>query len=331
MVSRGMTALQGILLGTALSFAPALAQGEPDDVEALIDLARGGAAGAVLARPAGDLAAILATASDAQRAALVAALAPEQAEALVAALVAEGVAPGTAGDIISALLSGVPDPFAEPREADGIAPTGIDLSAILAGDPEAAGDPGALERIIALVLEGAPADALPQVAEALHAAIDSCDVEMAQAAYEGHVLASLAFDRRLADRLVALGNSCDEAFAERLARILVTLADEGGDEVLSSTIETALALEGGQMLRIAAALRGEVEVAALPVAADPAVPPAVIGGAGSSPAGLPATAPGRDAIFAAGGSGGGGLTGGTNSVTRLSSDRNGPRDVSETN
>jgi hypothetical protein len=277
MTGRGLAVVKVVVLGAALSLAPAQAQETPGDIEGLIELARAEAVGEAPELPWVDLVAIVSEASDAQLWELVTALAPAEVDVLLAALPAGGAAPGVTADVVSAALSV---------------------------------DPAAADRLVAVVEQTTDPAMRPQIAERLFARIDRCDPEMPSTVHQAHVLAVLSLDRTLATRVVFRGNSCDDAFAAQLARILVDIT-ETGDEALASAIETALALEGGEILRLASALRGELEVAAVPEAtppavpaAPPAVPPAPIGGGGASPSGAAATTPGRDAIFFASGSSG---------------------------
>lgn len=281
MRARYKKVIQALAVGSVLGLSPAWAQQDAADIKTLLDLAANDSARDVVSLPGDQLGEILAGASQAEREALVAALDAEEVDALLAALALGGAAAAVIANTVSAVITTAPD---------------------------------ATDRIIDVVLQNAPPVALPQIAAALYDVIDRVFAEMAPPVFDGHVQAALAFDARIASRLVALGNTWDMADATRLARVLVALA-EGDDTTLASTIETALALEGGQMLQLAAQFRDELPVAAVPEAPPPVppvavAPPAPIGGGAASPAGLAATGPARDAIFFASGQGGAGLAAG---------------------
>jgi hypothetical protein len=269
----GMRAVRVLLLGTALGVVPALAvaQTVPVDIENLTALAASPEAAQVLALPASDLAGLLTTASPEQLTTFVAALTPAELDALVALLVVNRAEPQLMAAIVSA--------------------------ALLLDSARAA-------LLIDIIQGDAPPAARSQIAAGLFGRIDSCRPDLERAAHGAHVLAALSLDTGLAPRLIAVGNGCNEADAQRLAEILFAIL-ETADETLASAIETALALEGGQMLRLIAALRGELEVAAVtPEPPAPLVPPTPIG-AGAASGGASATTAGVDAIFAQAGSGGG--------------------------
>ncbi|TVS04703.1 MAG: hypothetical protein EA407_03855 [Rhodobacteraceae bacterium] len=287
MRSKYSTLLQALILGTALGVAPVVAQDATDDIGILIELARNDAAQDIVALPGSALADILGAASQDQLEELVGSLAAEDVDAILASLALTGADPRLQANMVSAVITS---------------------------------DPEATARIIDVILQNSPLIVLPDIAQGLYELIERVYADMSLAVFEGHVLAAVTFDRRIAGLLVELGNTWDTANAARLARALVTIAEDAEAD-LASAIETALALAGGQMLQLAAEFRDEIDVAAIPDPAPPppaapGVPPAGIGGGGASPAGTGATAPGRDAIFAAGGGTGTGLGSGPSFTPR---------------
>ncbi len=273
------TFVQAVALGVALGQTPALAQDDGADIQTLIELAGNDSAQDIVALPGAELAAILDAASQAERRALVSELPDEEIDALMTTLAQDAADPVLIGQMVSAVISEGPD---------------------------------ATDRIIELVLLNTAPSRLPPIAAELYDVIDREFAELSLAVFDGHVLAALTFDSDLAGPLVELGNTWDEANAARLARALSLIAEQD-DGALASAIETALAIEGGQMIRLASEFREELPVAATPEApapappATPAVPPAGIGGGGASPGGTLATTPGLDALFAAGNTPGTGL------------------------
>lgn len=268
MQSRYATLMQALVLATALGVTPGVAQ-EAADIEGFIELARADAAQDLVALPGAELAGLLDAGSRAQREELVASLAADEVDAILASLALTGADPVLLADMVSAVITT---------------------------------DPEATDRIIETVLENSAPVNLPAIAQGIYEEIAQTHAEMSLPVFEGHVLAAVRFDRQIARQLVELGNSWDTANAARLARALATIADTA-DELLASAIETALALEGGQMLQLAAEFRDEIAVAATPdpapvAPAPPAVPPAGIGGAGAADAGTAAATSGQDAIFA---------------------------------
>lgn len=278
MTSGYRTFLQAFGLGTALGLAPAIAQDDATDISTLIELAQNAAAQDVISLPGGQLADILTEADDAQRDRLIAELSAGDTDALLGTLALSGAAPELLAEMVSAIITL---------------------------------DPDAADRVIEIVQQNVAPAVLPDIAAGVFDVIEADHADMSRPVLDGHVLAALSFDTGLSERLIALGNSWDRPDAEELAHVLVDII-ERDDAALASAIETALALEGGQMLELVAELRDEIPVAALPeataaVPAAPAVPPAGVGGAGTSPGGTAASTPGRDAIFAAGGGSGPGL------------------------
>ena len=284
MTSGYRTFLHAFGLGTALSLAPALAQEDTTDISTLIQLAENEAARDVVALPGSQLVETLSAADAEQRAALIARLSAGDTDALVATLALSGAAPDLLANMVSVI---------------------IEL------------DPGATDRIIEVVLQNVAPAVLPAIGSGVLDVIAEDHASMSRPVLRGHVLAALSFDRFISERLFTLANTWPRGDAAELAAVLVDIT-EGDDAALTSAIETSLALEGRQILALVAELRGELAVAALPEApaplpvapAAPAVPPAAIGGGGASPGGTAATTPGVDAIFAAGGGTGTGLSGG---------------------
>ena len=273
--------VQALGFGVALGLAPAIAQDDTTDITTLIELAANAAAQDVVALPGSQLAGILSDADGAQRTQLIAQLSDGDRDMLLTTLALSGASPALLADMVSAIITLNPD---------------------------------ATDRMIEIILQNVAPAILPEIAESLYELIERLYAEMSRPILSGHVLAALAFDSTLSERLIRSANAWERQDAETLALVLVDIA-ERDDAVLASAIETALALEGGQMLELGSALRAEVPVAALPeapaaAALTPAVPPADIGGGGASPGGSTATTPGSDAVFAASGSAGTGLGGG---------------------
>ena len=175
------------------------------------------------------------------------------------------------------------------------------ISAVLTLEPANSG------HVIDESLQYLPSDLLAGIAEELYQAIAEAFSDMPFGIFEAHVLATMRFDRRMAHRLVALGNTWDADNKARLARALVSIIDNS-DLVLASAIETAIAIEGGEILQMAAAFRDEIAVSAIPVemsemSSPSALSPATIGGPGTVSAGSVASASGSYVTFAPNGLG----------------------------
>ncbi|MFN3845088.1 MAG: hypothetical protein ACK4RZ_04570 [Paracoccaceae bacterium] len=226
----------------------------------------------------------------------------------------------TADELAAILSTAMPD----QQRALITALSSEDRTAVLAGQAQANTDPSPLagliadmitadprttEQIIAQVRQAMPTTALSPLAKQKTFAIASRCALADQAALTGMVLANTAFDTGAADRLVQFGNTADEVCAVKLARSIANIT-ETADETIATSLEVALALEGGRMGNLVSAMRGEVEVAATPrpPAAPPAGPiiaPAGVGGAGSAPGSTPGSSAGENAIFAQNGQNGG--------------------------
>lgn len=114
----------------------------------------------------------------------------------------------------------------------------------------------------ALVTANSQPEALRPVAAVMIGDLGGRCAMLEPEALEAMVAAVMSFDRRTAEDLVRLGNAADAECAAQLAPALVTLTD-GEDSMIASAIETALAIEGGLMMRMVSVLRGEVDVAAI--------------------------------------------------------------------
>lgn len=271
MTSRCKRLARTILLATTLGATSVMAQDIPVDILTLIELAENDKAADVVGLSGAELSAILAGANEDQRAVLMSALSPTEVDELIAELAFIGTESRVLADMVSTVIS------ADPSETD---------------------------RIISVVLQNSPAIVLPQVAKALIERIETFYEEMPLLVFEGHVLAALSFDLRVANRLLAIGNTWDSMNAAKLARAMAMIADSA-NETLASAIATAFALEGGQVAQFAAEFRNTLPVDDLDISAPtlpsaPVVQAAGIGGGGASSGGTAATMAKRDAIFASG-------------------------------
>ncbi len=160
-------------------------------------------------------------------------------------------------------------------------------------------DPAATDTVIEAVSANAGAGVLPEIATNLFDKIEGRCGGYEQAAMTGLTLAALSFSTATAERFVVLGNErggdCAAAMSVALAEITETASN-----LIASSVETALALEGGAMLQLVSLARGEDDVAAIPAdgapvaaPAGPFVAPGAIGGGGATAGG---GAPGISAV-----------------------------------